>query len=156
MHVAAREGHADILSVLIEHGADVDVRQASETPLHEASRNGKVEVGQFLLDRGADINARNNSDWTALDLAAIVDCVEFARMLLKRGARIDTRGNRGDWSPLHFAVFNGNIRVVRLFLEYGADVNARASDGRTPSEMGSEEGLDEIVELLSEYTRSVK
>jgi hypothetical protein len=156
MHVAAREGHADILSVLIEHGADVDVRKTGETPLHHASRYGKVEAGQCLLDRGADINARNNSDWTALDLAAIVDRVEFARMLLKRGARIDTRGNCADWSPLHFAVFNGSIRVVRLLLEYGADVNARDSRGRTPSQMGSERGYNKIVELLSECTRSVK
>jgi hypothetical protein len=156
MHVAASEGHADILSVLLEHGADVDDRRTGETPLHESSRNGKVEAGQCLLDRGADINAQNDYDWTVLDLAAIYDGVEFARMLLERGARIDTRGNHSDWSPLHLAVSNRHIRIVRLFLEYGADVNARDKYGRTPSQIVSEEGRDEIVELLSEYTRSVK
>jgi ankyrin repeat protein len=151
MHVAARAGHADILSLLLIHGADVDSRDQDQTPLHRASaRVGKVEAGECLLDRGADINARDDYDLTPLSWAAIGGQVEFARMLLKRGARINDRDNDGR-TPLHRAVMTGNIQAVRLFLEHGADVNAPDKYGDNPSELASAYGKYEIVKLLSEY-----
>ena len=149
MHVAARAGHADILSLLLEHGAHPDVRTVQgQTPLHRASYTGKVEAGQRLLDLGADINARTDSGTTPLVWAVYYDHVEFTQMLLKRGAtQVNPRGR----TPLHWAVEKGKIQTVRLLLEHGADVNARDEDGRTPSQLGAELGYREIVELLSTY-----
>ena len=88
MHVAARAGHADILSLLLEHGADLDGKGINgQSPLHRASANGALKAGQYLLDHGADINARNNDGWTPLYHARCYKQPEFARMLLERGAR---------------------------------------------------------------------
>jgi hypothetical protein len=152
MHVAARAGHADILSLLLTFGADVNGRDVyGQTPLHRASCNPQVEAGRYLLIRGADINARDNNGWTPLFLAASEGHVEFARMLLEHGASINVRDNSHRRTPLHLAVGSRNIQAVRLLLEHGADVNAPDKSGRTPSQLGS--GLSEpgIVKLLSEY-----
>jgi hypothetical protein len=147
MHVAAREGHADILSLLLEHGADVDTRDENgRTPLYRASCNGQVEAGQYLLNRGADINTRSIQGTAPLS-EAVCEGVEFARMLLERGAWVNTPDYDG-WTPLHYAIANENIQVVRLLLVHGADVNARNESGKTPSRMG---WAPEIEELLSEY-----
>jgi hypothetical protein len=156
MHAAASAGHANILSLLTEHGADVNGRgKRSGTPLHRASLNAKVEAGQVLLDRGADIDARGNVDDTALICAACRGHVEFARMLLERGAPIDVPGL--GWTALHYAVMNCETQVARLLLEHGADVNVRYESGETPYEMGLRDGYHPIVELLSEYgAESVK
>ena len=76
-------------------------------------------------------------------------------MLLERGAMVDARGNYGR-TPLHWAAENGLTELARLLLEYGADVNVRDEDGGgdTPSELGSQMGHHEIVELLSDYDAS--
>jgi ankyrin repeat protein len=151
MNIAARAGHIDILSLLLERGADVSGQgHAGQSPLHRASFGGKLEAGKALLDRGADINARDKDDWTPLHSAAFNGHVEFARMLLERGAGINVHDNEGI-TPLHQAVGFGHIQFVRLLLEHGADVNTRDSDGETPSQRGSRKGYHEIVELLSEY-----
>jgi hypothetical protein len=157
MHVAASAGHADILSLLLEHGADLEgPGQHNGTPLYRASWSGKVEAGQTLLDRGADVNARNHVHWTPLMSAAMNGHAEFVRMLLKRGAVIGARDVTGE-TPLHFAAKWNHIQVVRLLLEHGADPNARDELGRTLSQFGSFWGRPEIVELLSEYgAESVK
>ena len=149
MHVAARAGHADILSLLIEHGADADGQdRLRQTPLDRASRNGKLEAGQCLLDHGANIDAQNTDGWTPLFCAVIYGHVEFARMLLNRGASINTHNNSYGRTPLHWAVERRNFLTVRLLLEHGADVNACDRLGRTPSQLARQR---EIVELLSEH-----
>jgi Ankyrin repeats (3 copies)/Ankyrin repeats (many copies) len=151
LHVAASAGHSDILSLLIEHGADTNGRgRFGDTPLHRASGTGRLEAGQFLLNRGADIDVQNYLNNTALIYAAANGHVEFARMLLDRGALIDARGNVGR-TPLHWAAENGQIGAVRLLLEHGADVNVRDESGDTPSRFASDLGHQEIVELLSVY-----
>jgi ankyrin repeat protein len=42
----------------------------------------------------------------------------------------------------------GQTEVVRLLLERGADAHVRDQYGDTPSELGSQNGHHEIVELL--------
>jgi ankyrin repeat protein len=156
IHAAASEGHTDILSLLIEHGADVNGRMDGDTPLHQASRKARLEAGQILLDHGADIDARNRFNRTALAYAAVGGHVKFVRMLLDRGTVIDARDNRGR-TALHFALEEGRTEVAQLLLEHGADVNARNKFGQTPSELGSQSRYEEIVELLSAYVaKSVK
>jgi len=155
MHAAVDAEHADILSLLIEHGADMETQFGTisgGTPLHDAAWSGRLKVGQCLLDRGANINARDSSRDTPLLNAAWEGQVEFARMLLEHGAVIDAQGDRGR-TALHFAIRDERTQVVQLLLEHGADVNVRDEDGNTPSMLASSElyGYQEIVELLSEY-----
>src|SRR5882757_1187723 len=60
MHAAADRGNTNILSLLLEHDADVDSRDEDDaTPLHFASSYGRRSAGQYLIDHGADINARD-------------------------------------------------------------------------------------------------
>jgi hypothetical protein len=152
MHIAALEGHANILSLLLEHGADLESRDsAGHTPMHLAFLYGKFEAGQCLLDRGANIDAQDKDGWTPLHSAAFGGQVDRARILLERGAAINTPDNGGR-TPLHWAVYCGKIQVVRFFLEHSADVNARTKYGDTPSQLALSCGYPEIVELLSEYS----
>ena len=156
MHAAAMAGHANILSLLLEHGADLEgCGIYNGTPLHRASVYGKLEAGQTLLDRGADINVRDKTDWTPLLSVAINGHAEFARMLLKRGARIDSRDVTGE-TLLHFAVRGRNIKTLRLLLEHGADLHALDATGQTPSQLGSKLEYYEMVKVLAEYAKSVK
>ena len=154
MHVAAATGHIDVLSLLLEHGADTEVRDRyGVTPLYRTSREGQIEAGRFLLDRGADINARGNTGATPLSGALYEGHFDFARMLVERGASINTRGSNG-YTPLHWAVQEAGIQVVRLLLERGADVDARNDRDETPSQLTSQQ---DIIELLSKYgTKSVE
>jgi hypothetical protein len=151
MHAAVFTDRADILSLLIEHGADMEgLYLDSWTPLNLAAWYGKLEVGQSLLNRGANINARDNVRDTPLTNAARHGHVEFARMLLERGAVIDAQNDLGE-TALHAAITFGHTDAVRLLLDRGADVNVRNNEGDTPFKWASSRGYQEIVGLLSAY-----
>ena len=154
IHVAAKEGHFDILALLLEHGVDVDSRNSrNQTPLSWAAIHGGVNLGQHLLDRGADIDARNDHLMTPLHLVTYNEHVGFVRMLLERGAKIDVWDDQGN-TPLHEAVMWGKIETARMLLEHGANVNAPDHSGKTPSQVTTQQ---DILELLSEYgSESVK
>jgi hypothetical protein len=153
LHVAAAEGHTDILSLLLKHGADVDAwGLTGETPLHLASMERKLEAGRCLLDHGADINPRAHRNLTPVCIAVLQGDVEFARMLFERGATMDVRPRMDSGNtPLIAMVRLGRIQIVRLLLEYGEDVNEHDELGRTPSQWASMCNQQEILELLSEY-----
>jgi len=156
MHAAARAGLVDILSLLFEHGADLEGRDRYKcTPLHQASKNGEIEAEQCLLDRGANIDPRDNIGLTPLSWAVNNRHVGSVRTLLEYGARTDDpnddrvyAGYGGPGTILHLGVSVGNIQVVRLLLEHGADVNAHDKSGRAPFQLTDQQ---EILELLSKY-----
>ncbi|MFE0359980.1 ankyrin repeat domain-containing protein [Streptomyces griseoaurantiacus] len=53
---AAALGHADIVDLLLEHGADVDLTVPPfGSPLTSAAHNGRTEIVRKLLDRGARV-----------------------------------------------------------------------------------------------------
>jgi hypothetical protein len=148
MHVAASAGHADILSLLLEHGADVDGRGIiGATPLHRASRRGKLEAGQCLLDRGADINARDRRwlDSTVYmrrtkDMSSLLECYLNAGQGLMPGMTLGE-------TPLHWAVRGRTFKSCDCYWNT-AQMSMRDKSGKTPSQLTRQQ---EIVELLSEY-----
>ena len=58
-HEACNHGHVDVVTVLLEWGAAINVPGfGNNTPLHDAVNNARVECVRLLVSRGAHINAR--------------------------------------------------------------------------------------------------
>jgi ankyrin repeat protein len=83
----------DVVELLLEKGADVNMRGAAAgfTPLMEAVNMGRPSVAKSLLERGADVHATANGS-SALRLAKASDLkldtkIELIQILRKAGAR---------------------------------------------------------------------
>ncbi|CAF2182909.1 unnamed protein product [Rotaria magnacalcarata] len=66
LHLAAKNGHTDIVRLLLMNGIDINrVTMNDGTALHVACRNGRYETAKLLLECGIDINLRNTFEQTA-------------------------------------------------------------------------------------------
>jgi hypothetical protein len=67
--VAAANDQVEVLAVLLEYGANLNLRNnVGWTALHQVgtAANDQVEVLAVLMEYGANRNFRNNVGWTAL------------------------------------------------------------------------------------------
>jgi ankyrin repeat protein len=155
IHMAAWNGEIEVVEFFLSYDSELGKGKFG-SPLHWASGAGETPLVERLLDKGLDPNARACNDvfeltrevrdlllvpyncweepspgWTPLHWAADRGRLETARLLLERGAEVDSREDRGT-TPLFSAVWRGHLDLVEPLLEAGADVNACASDGETP------------------------
>jgi len=73
LHVAALEGHREVVELLLAHGADVNaMSKYGDTPLHFAITHRNVDVATALYKAGADVNIENDDGDTATSLGAKV------------------------------------------------------------------------------------
>jgi len=88
IHMAAANGHVEIVKLLVEAGADVGTENAEgSTPLHWACLNGHVGIVDYLLDKGAKLSACNKAGKTPFDEALLRSQKEVLDYLEERHDR---------------------------------------------------------------------
>ena len=150
LHEACYHGHPDIARLLLERGADVNVKNKwNDTSLHVCWRDN-IDSVVLLLDHGADVNARNFNNLTPLHKAcgsgrAVI--APILLLLLDRGADVNAR-DKWKQTPLHWACPYGHHDIARMLLDRGADVNARDKHNNTPLHVACFHGHPDIARLL--------
>ncbi|KAK7873690.1 hypothetical protein R5R35_013224 [Gryllus longicercus] len=93
---AAYNAHADVVSLLLERGADIRAKtQGARTALHLAAchdRRGRCVF--LLLNAGSPVDAKDADGDTPLHCAARLDTEAAARALLAAGANTSARNKR--------------------------------------------------------------
>ncbi|XP_074649568.1 transient receptor potential cation channel subfamily A member 1-like isoform X2 [Tubulanus polymorphus] len=153
LYYAVQNGNLECARLLLNEGADVNVRKCdrlqlnegtdvkvrkgcdlesttlNETtanlmrPLHIAAVNGFSELVQLLLDWKAEIDPRDCEKMTPLHKAAMYDRVVIIKILIDQGADINAK-DINSLGPLHVACWKGQTEAVEFLLDNGAQINS--------------------------------
>ncbi|OON16875.1 ankyrin repeat protein, partial [Opisthorchis viverrini] len=124
LHIAAKNGHSEIVKLLLENGAKVSSKNEKErTPFHNAAKYGRLRIARHLLEHVPSLVSERDEDGSsAIHLAAASGHVALLELLLNAGAAVDCR-NCMQWTPLDCAAASGHRGCVEFLLENNSPVD---------------------------------
>ncbi len=143
LFAAAFYGHVEVVRLLRERGASLELTVAEDTtPLHAlAQPDLAAEVCEAILEGATDVD-RNTNGMTPLMVACQFNRQPMVEALLAHGAQVNAAmpgsqeiaafpGDVKGFTPLVFALQNGNDDLVPVLLDAGARLGARLAHGAT-------------------------
>ncbi|MFK5948399.1 MAG: ankyrin repeat domain-containing protein [Methylococcales bacterium] len=151
LHVAVKNGRADIIDMLIKAGANVNLLEAltGKTPIFFATN---YEILKMLIDAGADVNAQDEHDHNTVihESEMPFDCM---RLILNSGFNLNIT-NRMGWNVLHMHTAYRNSANIELIIEAGVDVRRKNNNDKTAIDLAKIFEVDECISLLERYNIS--
>ena len=151
IHVAAANGHAKMVEVLLELGIPIETRcRDGHSPLHLAASFKHFETVRLLIDYGADPNAQDNEgDFCLLYLPQVrAPLMFYQEFLAHSGIKVNLRNRAGESAMHYMASFNADPEIWKAFVDAGADCNLRDNRGRTPLDVAEEKNSTAAAEFL--------
>ncbi|CAM6002039.1 unnamed protein product [Sphagnum balticum] len=157
LHRASKNGHADIVTLLIEHKADVNVGDDDHwTALHYATMMGHARI--VINDGGISAYGIYTvvDVWErALILSSQKGHCHIVSLLIAHKANVNACTIHGV-TALMTALVEGHIECARLLvLADGIDVNAMSDRGHTALSLAALKGYARMVALLIKYKADV-
>ncbi|KAH9997429.1 ankyrin repeat-containing domain protein [Russula compacta] len=155
LHAASYRGHLDAASLLLDHGADLNMaaHQGTQTPLCSAYDGRRLEVMRLLLERGANVDVKYDNYGPISNDASFNGRAEDLQLLLRYGTDVNVGDD--ERTPLYWASASRELKTVRLLLAHGVDVDAQTQVGNTSLYRASEDGYFEVVETLLSHGANV-
>uniref|UniRef100_A0A7S1KN85 Non-specific serine/threonine protein kinase n=1 Tax=Percolomonas cosmopolitus TaxID=63605 RepID=A0A7S1KN85_9EUKA len=176
LHFAVFNRHPRLVSLLVQHSADVEARNVlGETPVHLAAVTN-CDVLRPLLKKHPNLELRDGEGFTPLMVASAYGRKSIVDLLLSFKAlpfNLDSSTNsplamnkalfhqftqkhsheQASYTPLHAACHHGHLEVVQLLVEKGsAPVNyVEPLRGFTPLFLAAEKGNEQIVRYLVHF-----
>lgn len=145
LFIAVEHGNLEIVRLLLDAGAKVNVRDAEKrTPLMRLDGDATPELVELLLRHGAKVNLEDNENNTALIHAADSAPAAVIKALIDAGADVNAVNKEGE-TALMKAAYEESLEKVRMLLEAGAKVNLKNNDGETAWDMTSDEEIEDLL-----------
>ena len=155
---AVQDYNAEVITVLLAAGADVNPPSGS-SPLHGAARRGGPAAIAALLAGGAELDAQDSRGMTPLHEAVEAKAPASVTALLDAGADVHLRMQDGD-TPLHLTAKwpprlsrreddpRPDTLMVIALVAAGADIDARNDRGETPLHVAARNRHQPVVDKL--------
>lgn len=150
---ASRHGHANIISLILQHQIDINATTAyGVTALTLAARGGHLQVVRLLVEAGIDINGSSSCEYTPLMAAAQHGHDTVVRLLLDRGCDVNYRTPSTGITPLMLAALNGHMTTAQILIERGGDPNLSNVLEHTALAIAASRGKREVRGFLERKT----
>ena len=151
LHCAAAHGREDIVTFLLDQGADPNLTLTAEIPFHWAVMLDQPDAVKYNADASGDVKiAPRLSKATPVYSAADFDHSNASETLSKF-AHLTGKGAQ-HWTALHYAAACGHARVVEILVARGADPEARTSTDMNALSLAARRGYESITSFLKDIS----
>jgi ankyrin repeat protein len=153
--LASYAGNTQSLKRLLASGSKLDdamivIGTSRATPMLGAFKFGDIDTARALLDLGAPVDFADGNNITMLSRSVLNNEVEMARMLIARGANVNSTDKMGMTPLLWAAAMDfGDTAMSELLVKSGARRDVRNKDGLTPLELARQYGHNYQLSVLA-------
>lgn len=136
LHYGASMGYFDMVRCLLEHDADIAIRdRRGETAVVKAVKGGHITTVEVLFDRnGQSLHTRGGDEWNLLHYAVQSSRKAMIDALLDLSPDLADAVDRSGKTALHHCAELERLEMATALLDHKhrSDVNAMDSISRTP------------------------
>jgi len=131
LHLAVEKGLSNIVKLLLERGANPNIRnEYHEIPFELLEEEDVSYIPSTWIQKIIK-DLQDLARITALHIATKNGSLEIATLLIKYGANVDIK-DPGGCTPLHWAAIRGHLPFIKLLVENRANVNIQDIAASTP------------------------
>ena len=125
LNIAARKGNWEILKLLVESGAQLDIQadDRGTSPLLDSVMSKNIDMVNALIKAGADLNIKSKDGQTALVVAVGAWDEKVVEALLRAGADPDIPDSMGVSARKYANLFH-KTDITTLFSAYASSLEA--------------------------------
>jgi ankyrin repeat protein len=135
IHMAVREGYAEIVELLLDHGADpgqsIFTYNSWDKLLLAAKERGHVQV-ESLLQRAMRKKFHYTPDFNVLKESIIARDSRKIGAVLRRQPNLAQASDALGNNALHWSVLTRQLGLIERFVKLGTPIDAKRADGHTP------------------------
>lgn len=155
LHRAIAIGNLNLVQLIIEHGANVNLESAGPcglSPLNILSMfysktKDAYDIYELLLKKGAYCNEPDRCGQSAFHVALMSQPLKIIQLFLEYGADMKTVNGYG-YTALHHAAKNPHTDVVEFVLSLGFDIECQDKYGTSALDAAASEGTPGACKLL--------
>lgn len=152
LHLAALNGHANVVKYLLEDQMDARLLDEDEnTPLMLAMAKNDAAVVQAYLDCDYSVDPEGYWDEiTPLTTGAQHDAADAIKLILKGGAKADRADQRGK-TAIMWAAEHDSVKAFDALVEAGASPVAATTLGQTALDFAKAAGAVKVLARLESF-----
>ncbi len=150
LSAAIHSSEDEIASLLIKKGSVIAIKNKNhESLLYQACDNRLTNTALLLISKGIEVNDPDDETPVLIE-ASDKNMARVVQMLLKHGAKVNTKDKSFGKTALIQAVYKGNMEIIKLLIKYGADINISKNDKEYPLQISLEYNYHDIASYLLE------
>lgn len=124
----------ELIDYLLNNGANSNMPGSEALAYYSTLPMFDTKVVEKLISKGANVNAKIGSAGDPLlNKIAKTGNVDFVKLLIKNGAKINEKNNQGETALISaLTVLSDSEDMIETLIKSGADINTIDSTGRNP------------------------
>ena len=153
LHMAASEGHHQVVTFLVNAGANRSLVDAQEfSTLHWATLSEDLETMSLSLTQQQGVDPKDVDSRTPLSWAVAQGSPDVVRWLIAHGSNPNS-ADRDGWTPLHYAAARNRVAMIDLLFQCDARLDAESLREETALQVAERLGSIDAAQALRAVTR---
>lgn len=149
LHLAAAQGFPDVVDLLLDNGANIELTDLSgRTPVHRSMDGKDSRCLVILIKRGCQLSRTDSAGLTVWHMAVLKRNLSALDVLTDHFKEGLLMRSIDGWTPMIYAAQSGSEEMLKLLLKAGGPIHDTDDEGASMMHHAAASGFQQMVRFL--------